>query len=69
MVEGFGQNSHRRGNQGKRGGYQAKKPRKAAKWVHSDASGVTQTQWRNSVSLVNITLLSIDPQSTVTPAT
>jgi hypothetical protein len=45
MVEGFGRNGHRRDNQGKQGGYQPKKTRKAAKWVHSDASGLTQTQW------------------------
>jgi hypothetical protein len=69
MVEGFGRNGHRRGNQGKRGDYQAKKPRKAAKGVHSDASGLTQTQWRSSMSLVNSTLSIIDPQSTITPAT
>jgi hypothetical protein len=37
--------------------------------VHSDAIGLTQTKWRSSVSLVNGTLLSIDPQSTVTGAT
>jgi hypothetical protein len=36
MVDGFGRNGHRRGHQGKRGGYKAKKPRKAATWVHSD---------------------------------
>jgi hypothetical protein len=69
MVEGFYRNGHRRGNQGKRGGYQAKKARKSAKWVHSDASGLNLTQWRSSVSLVNITLSSIYPQSTVTSET
>jgi hypothetical protein len=69
MVEGFGRNGHIGGNQGKRGGCQPKKPRKAAKWVHSDASGLTQTQWRRSVSLVNSTLSIIDPQSTVKGAT
>jgi hypothetical protein len=69
MVEGFDRNGHRCGNQGKRGGYQAKKPRKAATWVHSDVSGLTQTQWRSSVSLVNSMLSSIDPQSTATGAT
>jgi hypothetical protein len=37
--------------------------------VHSDTSGLIQTQWRSSVSLVNSTLSSIDPQSTVTGAT
>jgi hypothetical protein len=68
MVEGFDRNGHRRGNQGKQGGYQEKKPRKAAKEVHSDSSGLTQTQWRSSISLVNSTLSSIDLQSTVTPA-
>jgi hypothetical protein len=66
MVEGFGQNDQRRDNQGKQGGYQAKKPSKAATWVHSDTSGLTKTQWRNRVSLFNSTLSIIDPQSTVT---
>jgi hypothetical protein len=69
MVEGLDQNGHRRGHQGKRRGYQAKKPRKSAKWVHGDTSGLNQTQWRSSVSLVNNTISSIDPQSTVTGAT
>jgi hypothetical protein len=69
MVEGFGRKGHRRGRQGKRGGYQEKKPRKAAKWVHSDTTGLTQTKWRRSVSLVNSTLSRINPQSNVTGAT
>jgi hypothetical protein len=45
MVEGFGCNGHIHGKQGKQGGFQAKKPRTAATWVHSDVSGLTQTQW------------------------
>jgi hypothetical protein len=69
MVEGFGHNGNRRGNKGKTGGYQAEKPRTATKWVHSDASDLTQTQWRCIASLVNSTLSRIDVQSTVTPAT
>jgi hypothetical protein len=69
MVEGFGRNGHIRDNQGKRGGYQPKKPRKAAKWVHNDENVLTQMQWRSSTSLVNSTLSSIDQQITVTGGT
>jgi hypothetical protein len=32
---------------------QAKKPRGPAKWVHIDAAGMTEQQWRGSVELVN----------------
>jgi hypothetical protein len=69
MVEGFSQDGNRRGHQGKRGGYKSRNPREAAKLVHSDAIGLIQTQWRSSVSLVNITHKSIDPQRTVAGAT
>jgi hypothetical protein len=43
MVQGFGRNGHRERSHGnKRGGYQAKKVRGPAKWVHIDAAGVTE---------------------------
>jgi hypothetical protein len=54
MVEGFGRNGHRERSHGNtRGGYQAKKPRGPAKWVHIDAAGMTKHQWQNSFDLVN----------------
>jgi hypothetical protein len=49
-MEGFGQNGHRERSQGrKQGGHQPKKARGPGKWVHSDAHGLTEKMWRNTV--------------------
>jgi hypothetical protein len=54
MVQGFGRNGHRERIHGKkRGDYQAKQPRVPAKYVHIDAAGMTEQQWRGSVYLLN----------------
>jgi hypothetical protein len=59
MVEGFGRNGHRRGNQGRRGGYRDKNTQGAAKWIHRDAICLTQHMWCESVSKVDPKLDSI----------
>jgi hypothetical protein len=69
MVEGFGRNFHRRGNQGRRGGYRIKKPQRAAHWIHSDATGLTQHMWRESVAKVDAKLDSLSTPSTLAPST
>jgi hypothetical protein len=66
IVEGFGRNGHRRGHEGKRGGHTEKKAQGPAKWVHSDAAGITQHQWRESVAKVENKLNSISTPSTIT---
>jgi hypothetical protein len=66
MVQGFGRNGHRERSHGnKRGGYQPKKPQGPAKWVHSDAAGMTEQQWRGSVELVNSSQHSLATQTTI----
>jgi hypothetical protein len=70
MVQGFGRNGHRERSHGnKRGGYRAKKPRGPAKWVHIDAAGMTEQQWRGSVELVNGNQNSSATQTTMTMET
>jgi hypothetical protein len=67
MVQGFGRNGNReRGHGKKRGGYQAKKTRGPAKWVHIDAASMTEQQWRGSVELVNNNQNSSATQTTMT---
>jgi hypothetical protein len=67
IVEGFGRNDHRHSsNQGKRGGYNPKKPQGPAKWVHADATELTKKMWRSSVELVDTTLNEMDTPSTMT---
>jgi hypothetical protein len=70
MVQGFGQNGHRERSHGnKRGDYQAKKSRDPAKWVHIDAAGMTEQQWRGNVELVNGSQNSSATQATMTMET
>jgi hypothetical protein len=66
MVQGFRRNGHReRSHSNKRGGYQPKKPQGPSKWVHSDAAGMTEQQWRGSVELVNSSQHSLDTKTTI----
>jgi hypothetical protein len=66
MVQGFGRNGHRESSHGnKRGGCQAKKPQGPAKWVHSDATGMTEQQWHGIVELVNGSQNSSATQTTM----
>jgi hypothetical protein len=66
MVQGFGRNGHRERSHGNtRGGYQPKKPQGPAKWVHCDAAGTTEQQWRGSVDLVNSSQHSLATQTTM----
>jgi hypothetical protein len=69
MVEGFGRNGHRLGNQGRRGGYRIKKPQRAANWIHSDAIGLTQHMGRDSVAKLDAKLDSLSTPSTLAPST
>jgi hypothetical protein len=66
IVEGFGRNGHWRGHEGKRGGHREKKDQGPAKWVHSDAAGITQHKWRESIAKVEDKLNSISTPSTIT---
>jgi hypothetical protein len=68
MVQGFGRNDHREHSHGnKTGGYQPKKPQGPAKWVHTDAAGMTEQQWRGSVELVDSSLHSLATHATIEP--
>jgi hypothetical protein len=65
IVEGFGRNGHRRGHKRKRGGFREKKKQGPAKWVHSDTSGVTKHQLRESVAKVETNLNNIRTTSLI----
>jgi hypothetical protein len=69
MVEGFGRNGHRRGHQGRRGGYRIKKQQKSANWIHRDAIGLTQHMWCESVTKVDAKLESLSTPNTLAPST
>jgi hypothetical protein len=69
MVEDFGRNGHIRGNQGRRGGYRIKKPQRAENWIHSDAIGLTQHMWRESVAKVDTKLDSLSTPIMLTAST
>jgi hypothetical protein len=69
MVEGFGRNGHMLVNQGRRGGYRIKKTQRAANWIHSDAIGLTQHMWRDSVAKLDAKLDSLSTPSTLAPST
>jgi hypothetical protein len=69
IVEGFGRSGHRRGHNGKRGGFRGEKKQGPAKWVHSDASGITQHQWQESVAKVGTKLNNITTTSLISVTT
>jgi hypothetical protein len=62
MLQGFGRAQPW---QQTGGGYQAKNSQGPAKWVHSDAAGMTEQKWRVSVELVNGSQNSSATQTTM----